>query len=160
MNKKQDPMLPMRESLQILRYKQTENEEVEKYCSCCRVIQSCPTLCSSMDCSMTDFPVHPHLQEIAQTPVLWVSDAIQTSHPLSFPSPPAFNFSHHQGIFKCQFFTSGGQSTEVSASASVLPMNIQDWFPLGWTSSISFQFKGLSRVFSSNTIWKHQFLGT
>ena len=70
MNKKQDPMLPMRESLQILRYKQTENEEVEKYCSCCRVIQSCPTLCSSMDCSMTDFPVHPHLQEIAQTPVL------------------------------------------------------------------------------------------
>ena len=56
-----------------------------------------------------------------------------------------------------QFFASGGQSIRVSASASVLPMNIQDWFPLGWTDWISFQSKGLSRVFSNTTVRKHQF---
>ena len=59
-----------------------------------------------------------------------------------------------------QFFTSGGQSIGVSASASVLPMNIQDWFPLGWTGCIFLQSKGLSRVFSSPTVQKHQFFGT
>ena len=58
-----------------------------------------------------------------------------------------------------QFFASGGQSIGVSASVSVPPMNIQDWFPLGWTAWISLQSKGLSRVFSSTTIWKHQFFG-
>ena len=56
-----------------------------------------------------------------------------------------------------QFFTSGCQSIRVSASASVLPVNIQDWFPLGWTSWISLQSKGLSRVFSNTTVQKHQF---
>ena len=56
-----------------------------------------------------------------------------------------------------QFFTSGGQSITVSASAPVLPMNIQDWFPLGWTGWISLQSKGLSRVFSNTTVQKHQF---
>ena len=59
-----------------------------------------------------------------------------------------------------QFFTSGGQSIEVSASASVLPMNIQDWFPLGFTGWISLQSKGLSRVFSNTTVQKHQFFST
>ena len=68
----------------------------------------------------------------------------------SFPASGSFQMS--------QFFASGGQSIGVSASASVLPMNIQDWFPLGWTSWISFQSKGLSRVFS-NTVQKHQFFG-
>ena len=58
-----------------------------------------------------------------------------------------------------QFFTSGGQSIGVSASASVLPMNIQDWFPLGLTSLVSLQSKGLSRVFSNTTVQKHQFFG-
>ena len=58
-----------------------------------------------------------------------------------------------------RFFTSAGQSIGVSASASVLPMNIQDWSPLGWTGWISFQSKGLSRVFSSTTVQKHQFFG-
>ena len=58
------------------------------------------------------------------------------------------------------FFSSGGQSIGVSASASVLPMNIQDWFPLGWTGWISLQSKGLSRVFSNTTVQKHQFFGT
>ena len=56
-------------------------------------------------------------------------------------------------------FTSGGQITGVSASASVFPMNIQDWFPLRWTGSISLQSKGLSRVFSNTTVQKHQFFG-
>ena len=58
-----------------------------------------------------------------------------------------------------QFFTSGGQSIVASASASVLPMNFQGWFPLGWTGWISLQSKGLSRVFSNTTIQKHKFFG-
>ena len=58
-----------------------------------------------------------------------------------------------------QFFSSGGQSIGVSASTSVLPMNTQDWFPLGWTDWISLQSKGLSRVFSNTTVQKHQFFG-
>ena len=61
-------------------------------------------------------PVHHQLPEFAQTPVHWVSDAIQLSHPLSSPSPPTFNLSQHQGLFKRQFFASGGQSTGVSAT--------------------------------------------
>ena len=59
-----------------------------------------------------------------------------------------------------QFFISGGQSSGVSASASVFPMNIQDWLPLGWTDWICLQSKGLSRVFSNTTVQKHQFFGT
>ena len=69
----------------------------------------------------------------------------------SFPASGSFQMS--------QFFTSSGQSTWVSASASVLPVNIQDWFPLGWTGWISLQSKGLSRVFSNTTVQKHQFFG-
>ena len=67
----------------------------------------------------------------------------------SFPASGSFPMS--------QFFTSGGQSIGVSASASVLPMNIQDWLPLGWTNWIFLQSKGLSRVFSNTTVQKHQF---
>ena len=63
-------------------------------------------------------------------------------------------------VFSNELFELGGQSIEVSSSASVLPMNIQDWFLLGWTDLISFQSKRLSRVFSSTTIQKHQFFGT
>ena len=69
----------------------------------------------------------------------------------SFPASGAFQMS--------QLFTSGGQSIGVAASASVLPMNIQDWFPLGWTGWISLQPKGLSRVFSTTTVQTHQFFG-
>ena len=79
-------------------------------------------------------PVHHQLPEFTQTHVHCVSDAIQPSHPLSSPSPPAFNLSSIWVFSMSQFFTSGGQSIGVSASTSVLPMNIQDWFPLGWTS--------------------------
>ena len=97
-----------------------------------------------MDCRTPGFLVHHQLAEFTQTHVHWVSDAIQISHPLLSLSPPTFNPSQHQGLFKwVSFFTSGGQSIGVSASASVLPMNIQDWFPLGWTGWISLQYKGL-----------------
>ena len=118
------------------------------------VTQLCLTLCNPVDCSMPGFPVHHQFPELAQTPVHRVSYAIQPSHPLSSPSPPTFNLSQHQRLF--QFFTSGGQSIGVSASASVLPMNIQDWFPLGLTGLISLQSKGLSRIFSNTTVQKHQ----
>ena len=89
------------------------------------VAQSFPTLCDPMDCSMPGLPVHHQLQEITQTHVHWVSDATQPSHPLPSPTPPSI-FPKSSQI--SQFFTSGGQSTGVLASASVLPMNIQDWF--------------------------------
>ena len=113
-----------------------------------------------MDCSIPGFPVYHQLPELAQTHVLWVSDAIQPSHPLPSPSPPAFNLSQHQGLFpRNQFFASGGQSIGVLASAPVFPMNIQDWFPLGWTGLISLQSKGLSRIFSNITVQEHQFFG-
>ena len=64
------------------------------------VTQSCLTLCNPMDRSTTHFPVHHQLPEFTQTHVHWVSDAIQSHHPLSSPSPPAFNHSQHQGLFK------------------------------------------------------------
>jgi len=122
------------------------------------VAQSCPTLCSPMDCSTPDLPAHHLLPEFTQTHVHWVADAIQPSHLLSSPSPPAFNLSQHQGLFQwVKLFTSGGQNTGASASASVLPMNIEDWSPLGWTGWISLLSKGLSRVFYNTTVQKHQF---
>ena len=126
------------------------------------VTQSCPNLCDCMDFSIPGFPVHHQLPELAQTHVHWVGDATQPSHPLSCPSPPVFNLSHHQsGSFPMsQYFTPGGQRIGPSASATVLPMNIQDWFPLGLTSLISLQSKGLSRVFSNTTVHKHQFFST
>ena len=64
------------------------------------VAQSCPTLCDPMDCSTSGFPVHHQLPELTQTHVHWVGDAIQPSHLLSSPSPPAFNLSQHQGLFQ------------------------------------------------------------
>ena len=72
-----------------------------------------------------------------------------SSHLQSFPASESFQMS--------QFFPSDGQSAGVSASASLLPMNIQDWFPLGWTGWISLLSKGLSRVLSNTTVQKHQF---
>ena len=64
------------------------------------ITQSCPTFCNPMDCSMTGFPVHHQLPELAQTHVRRVGDVIQPSHPLPSPSPPAFNLSQHQSLFK------------------------------------------------------------
>ena len=100
------------------------------------------------------------LLEFTQTHVYWVGDAIQPSDPLSSPSPPAFNLFQHQGLFKSQLFARGGQSIGASASASVLPKNIQDWFPLQLTCLISLQSKGLSRVLSNTTVQKHQFFSS
>ena len=75
------------------------------------VARSCPTLCDPMDCSMPGFPVHYQLLELTQTHVPWVSDAIQPSHPLLTPSPPAFNLSQHQGLF--QWVSSSHQVAKV-----------------------------------------------
>ena len=115
------------------------------------------TLCDPMDCSTQGFPVHHQLPELAQTHIHQVSDATQQFRPLLSPSLPAFGLTQQQGLFKCQFFASGGQNIGVSASAPVLPMNSQDWFPLGWTGWIFLQSKGLSRVFSNTTVQRYQF---
>ena len=124
-------------------------------CCCCSVAQLCQTLCDPMDCSTPGFPVLHHLPELDQTHVHWVGDVIQPSHSVipfssclqSFPASGSFPLS--------RFFVSGSQSIE--ASASVLPVNIQDWFPLGWTGWISLLSKGHSRVFSNTAVQKHQF---
>ena len=95
--------------------------------------QSCPTLCDPMDCSMPGLPVRHQLPEFIQIHVHWVAMPSNhlilcwpfSSHLQSFPASGAFQIS--------QLYPSGYQSIGVSASASVLPMNIQDWFPLGWT---------------------------
>ena len=121
------------------------------------VAQSSLTLRNHKNCSTPGLPVHHQLPEFTQTHVHWVGDAIQPSHPLSSPFPPNLQSFPASGSFQMdQLFASGGQSVGVSAS-SVLPMNIQDWFPLGWTGWISLQSKGLSRVFSNTTVQKHQF---
>ena len=99
-----------------------------------------------LDCSMPGFSVLYHLPEFAQTHVHWTNDAIQPSHPLSPRSPSGLNLSQHQGLFQRVDSALSGQI--IGASASVLPMNIQGWFPLGLTGLISLLFKGLSRVFS------------
>jgi len=112
-----------------------------------------------MNHSMPGFPVHHQLLEITQTHVHQVSNAIQTSHPLLSPSPPAFNPYQHQSLF--QWVNS---SHEV---AKVLEFQLQhqsfQWTPnrspLEWTGWISLQSKGLSRVFSNTTVQKHQFFG-
>ena len=121
---------------------------------CCSVTQLCPTLCDPMDCSTPGFPVLHQLQELAQTYVYWVSEAIQPSHPVipfssslqSFPASGSFPLRRN--------FESGGQSIGVSASVSIPSMHIQDWFPSELTDLLSLLSKGLSRVFS-NTKLKH-----
>ena len=126
------------------------------------VIQSCLTLWDPKDCSTPGLPVHHQHPKFTQTHVHWVESVMPSNHlilccplllsPLTFPSISSFPMS--------QFFASGGQSIGVSASASVPPMNIQDWFPLGWTGWIFLKSKELSRVFSNTTFQKHQFFST
>ena len=114
-------------------------------------------LCDRMDCSTPGLPVHHHLPVYSNSCPLsqWCHPAISSSavpfssHLQSFPASGSFPVS--------QLFASGGQSIGISASASVIPMNIQDRFPLDWTGWISLQSKGLSRVFSTTTVQKHQF---
>ena len=119
------------------------------------VAQSCLTLCDPMNCMQhTRPPCHHQLPEFTQTQVHRVGDAVQPSHPLSSPSPPAPNPSQHQSFPMSQLFAWGGQSIGVSALTSVLPKNIQDWSPLEWTGWISLESKGFSRVFSNTTVQK------
>ena len=123
------------------------------------VAQSCLTLCNPMDCSTLGLPVHHQLPEFTQTHVHHISDAIQPSHPLIVPFSSCLqSFPASGSLPMSQFFALGGQS--IVASASVFPMNIQDWFPLGLTGWISMQFKGLSRVFSSTTVQNINSLGS
>jgi len=120
------------------------------------VAQSCPTLCDPMGCSMSGFSVHHQLPELTQTYVHRVSDDIQPSHPLLpilflpsiFPSIRVFSNEAALHIRWPKYWN--------FSWALVLPMNIQGWFLWGLTGLISFQNKGLSRVFSS-TIQKHRF---
>ena len=101
----------------------------------------------SVDCSMPGLPVHHQLLEFTPTHVHWLGDAIQPSHPLSsLLLPPSIFPSIRVFSSESVLHISGSQSTGVSASAWVLSMNIQDWFPLGWTDWISLLSKGLSRV--------------
>ena len=122
------------------------------------VIQSYPTLRSHgpqharPPCPSPTLGVYPNSRSLSQ----WWHPTISSSVILfsclqSFPASGSFQMS--------QFFASGGQSIGVSASTSVLPMNTQDWSPLGWTGWISLQSKGLSGVFSNTTVQKHQFFG-
>ena len=119
---------------------------------CYPITQSCLTLCGPMDCSMPGFPVLHHLLELAQTHVLWVSDITQPSCPLS-SSSCLQSFPASGSFLMCWLFATAG----ATASISVLQMSIQGWFPLRLTGLISLQSKGLSRVFSNITVWKHQF---
>ena len=119
------------------------------------VAQSCPTLCDPMNDSTPGLPVHHQLPEFTQTRVHQVGDIIQPSHPLSSPSLPTPIPPSIRVFPMSQLFAWGGQSTGVSALASFLPKNTQDWSPLEWTGWISLQSKGLSRVFSKTTVQKH-----
>ena len=107
-----------------------------------------------MDCSTSGFPVLHHFPELAQIHIYRVGDAIQPSSVIPFSSclQP---FPTSGPFLMTWLFTSGGQ--RMGTWASVPPMNIQDWFPLGLTGLISLQSKGLSGVFSSITVQKHQF---
>ena len=114
-------------------------------------------LCDPMDCSTPYFPVHHELQsllklmsvELVMPSIISSSVVLFSTHLQSSRTSGSFTMS--------QFFPSGGQSIGVSATASLLPKNIQDCFPLGWTGWISLQPKGLSRVFSNTTVQKHEF---
>ena len=110
------------------------------------VLQSCPSLCNDIDCIMPGF-----LLELTHAHVHLLGDAIQPSHPVFPFSSCLQSFLTSVSFPMSQFFPSGGQIIAASASASVLPVNIQEWFYLSWTGLISLQSKGLSRVFS-NTI--------
>ena len=110
-----------------------------------------------MDCSMPGFPVHHQLLKFTQTHVHWVGDTISSS---IIPSSSCLQSCPASGSFpRSQFFASNGQNIRVSASASVLPITTQDWFPLGLTGLISLQFRGLSRHHSSKAsiLWHSAF---
>ena len=122
---------------------------------CCSASQSSPTLCDLKYSRTTGFPVLHHLPELAQIHLYCVNGAIQPSHSLTallllpsiFPSIRVFSDESARHM--------RWPGIGVSTSTSVLPMNTQDWSPLGWTGWISLKSKGLTRVFSSTTVQKH-----
>ena len=118
------------------------------------VTQSCLTFCDPMECSTPGFPVHHQVPELTQTHVHQVGDAIQPSHPVAAFSYPLQSFPASESFQMSQFFASSGQNTGVSASTSVIPMNIQDWFPIGWTGWILTE---LSQT-KTNIIWYHLYM--
>ena len=150
-----------------------------------KIAQSCLTFCDHLDDSMPGFPVlypmelaQTHVHWVGDTITTMWTAAHQAScplpngacsnscplsqwyHPTILSSVVPFSsclqsFPTSESFLISQLFASGGPSIGTSASASLLPMNIQDWLPLGWTGLISLQSKGLSRVFSSTTIWKY-----
>ena len=124
---------------------------------CCSVTQSCPTLWShGLQHTRLAHP-SPSLRVCSNScPLSWWCHPTISSSDISFSSCLQF-FLTSGSFLRSQFFASGGQSIGTSASASVLPMNIQDWFPLGLTGLISLQSKGLLRVFLNTTVQKHQF---
>ena len=122
-------------------------------CGGCSVTMSCLTLCNPMDCSTPHFPLLHCLLELSETNVHWMGDAIQPSHLLSPPYPPALNLSQHQSFPMSWLFASGigvyirnTLCQSIGTSASVLSMNIQSWFPLGLTGLMILLFKGLSSL--------------
>ena len=123
---------------------------------CSSLVKSCQTPWDPMEYSMPGFPVLHYLPDGVcsnSCPLSWWCNLTISSSVTPFSCPQSFPAS---GSFPVSWlFASGGQS--IDASASVLPMNIQGWFPLGLTSLISLLSKGLSRVFSNTTVWKHQF---
>ena len=141
---------------QLCCWKGTALGNIPSVLCCCLVSKLCLILCDPMDFSTPGFPVPHHLQEFAQIHVNWVGDAIQPPHPLS----PLLLLPASGSFPKSRPFTSGVQTIGASASVSILPMNIQGEFHLELTGLISLPSKGLSTVFSSITIWKHQFFST
>ena len=131
---------------------------------CCygSVAQSCPTLCDPMYCSIPGFPILHHLLELVQTHS--IKSVMPSDHLILCVPFPSYlqSFPASGSFLMSRLFTSGGQriGASASASASVLPMNIQGWFPLELTGLISLQSKGLSRVFSNTKVQKHQFFST
>ena len=109
------------------------------------------------NCSIPGLPVPHHPLEFAQVHVDCISDAIQPSHPLMSSSPSGLNLFQHQELFQWVISTSDDQNTGASASASVLPVNIQGWYPFRLIGFIFLLSRGLSRVFSSPTVWRYQF---
>ena len=129
-----------------------ESEDKQKRFCFYSVTQWRPTFCDPTDCSRAGFSVLHHLPELAQTLVHWVGDAIQPSSPvIPFSCPQSFPAS--RPLLKNWLFTSGGQNIGASASASIVQMNIQNWFPLELTSLISLKSKGLYNT----TVQKQQF---
>ena len=122
------------------------------------VTQSCATLCDPMDCSTTGPSPTPRACSNSCPSSWWCHTTISSS---VGPFSSCLQFFLASASFQMsQLFASGGLSIGISASTSVLPMNTQDWSPLGWTSWISLQSKGLSRVFSNTTVQNHPFFST